>query len=113
MPSLMRFLLPGDCAESTMPTTTMRAGVLLPSFSRAMSPSVEDHDRCTARCAQPVHHGDRLGCRTAVRLEPLRGDQKPAAIQRGMLDCRNDRAFDTRKKHGYMIRSALPTIIWR
>src|SRR5208337_1271507 len=33
--------LPCPCARSTIPTTTMRAGVLLPSFARAISPSVE------------------------------------------------------------------------
>ena len=51
-----------------------------------------------------------LGGRAAIGLEPLR-DEESAAIQRGMLYRRNDRSFNARKKHGYMIRSALPTTI--
>jgi hypothetical protein len=38
-------------------------------------------------------------------------DEEPAAIQRGMFGRCNYRSFNARKKHGYMIRNALPTII--
>ena len=77
----------------------MRAGVLLPSFARAISPSVETITVVSVRRAQPVHHHDRLRCRAAVGLQPLR-NQKPAAIQCRMLRRRNYRAFNPRQKHG-------------
>ncbi len=106
MPAL-RSELTGVCTASTMPTTTMRAGVLLPSFSRAMSPSVETIT--VDPRAAPIQSTTtiRLDCRGSVGLKPPR-NQKPASIQRRMLGCRNDRAFNARQKHVvYMIRQCV------
>ena len=78
-----------------MPTTTMRAGVVLPSFSRAMSPSVETKHSCATGRTQPVHHRNRLCSRAAVGFKPLR-NKEPAAFQSRMLGGGDDGSFNAR-----------------
>src|ERR1017187_1093099 len=81
----------GAFTGSTIPTTTMRAGVVFPSFARAMSPSVETstvepfaapnqstttigstaaEPSASRRCATRNRHPSRVGCLTAATEVP-------------------------------------------
>src|SRR5580704_11013416 len=54
----------GCCTASTRPTTTSRAGVLFPSFERAMSPSVETST--VSPRAAPIQSTTTFGSTAAV-----------------------------------------------